>query len=660
LPAGVTFNSSTAKFEGTPTAAGESNFTVTVTSDIGSVTSGSFLLRITKGALAAPGSAAAAAVSGSALSITATYTLPANATSVTAKLFDAATGGNQVGSTVINFSSGGSFTGLVGSTTYYVELTAIGDANWADTVGTRVAVTTNAAARAPTFTVDTNVSGSTDATIYRTTGQSVTFSVTAASPDGGSLAYQWLKDGAAISGQTSSTLALTNLTTADAAAYSVAVTATYNGTTATATSSGQTLTVAGSLSLTTPLTGLSGTYGTAFTALTITATGGRRDASSSCSITTGALPSGLSIALSGTNCQITGTPTAVGSFDVVATITDTNGATASTGSFTIVISDVAPGQPTIGTITVTSQQLSVAFTAGTNNGSVIVKYQYSTNGGSSWSDRTDGGTTATPIVITKLSTDGTTLLTNGTSYNIQIRAVNNTSGTATASTAATPLGIASAPTISSITPSDKQLSVAFTAGATNGATVTKFQYSTDGGGSWSNRTDTGTTASPLVITKLSTDGTTLLTNGASYSIQIRAFSTDAGIASGTTSATPAAVPSAPTVTATSNENQQSVLSWSGASDNGSVITGYTVTATYSGGAVTVPAGCTSLGATTGCTFTGLTNGSTYTFSVRATNAIGTGSAGTATGKPASTPSAPQTFTASSNSLKNLRYKSADL
>ena len=97
----------------------------------------------------------------------------------------------------------------------------------------------------------------------------------------------------------------------------------------------------------------------------------------------------------------------------------------------------------------------------------------------------------------------------------------------------------SAPTIGSITASSRQLTVAFTAGADNGQTVTNFQYSTDGGTTWRDRTDSGTTASPLTITKLSTDGTTDLVNGTAYAVQVRAYvsATAIGSASARVSAT---------------------------------------------------------------------------------------------------------------------------
>jgi hypothetical protein len=98
----------------------------------------------------------------------------------------------------------------------------------------------------------------------------------------------------------------------------------------------------------------------------------------------------------------------------------------------------------------------------------------------------------------------------------------------------------SAPTIGSITPSSGQLSVAFTAGAANGATISKFQYSTDNGSTWKDRAS-GTTSSPLVITTVSASASALV-NGTAYNIRLRGVSLAGnGDSSTAVSATPSAV-----------------------------------------------------------------------------------------------------------------------
>ena len=71
------------------------------------------------------------------------------------------------------------------------------------------------------------------------------------------------------------------------------------------------------------------------------------------------------------------------------------------------------------------------------------------------------------------------------------------------------------------------------------------------------------------------------------------------------------------------------MSWTAPSNNGSPITGYTVTPFIGSTAQTpVPV---SNGSATSATVTGLTNGTAYTFTVSATNSIGTGAASTASG-----------------------------
>jgi hypothetical protein len=84
-----------------------------------------------------------------------------------------------------------------------------------------------------------------------------------------------------------------------------------------------------------------------------------------------------------------------------------------------------PAAPSIDSISATSTQLSVNFTAGSNNGSAITNYEYSTNNGANWTTRSPVATSS-PIVITSL--------TNGQSYPVRIRAV-NAAGSGDSSTA---------------------------------------------------------------------------------------------------------------------------------------------------------------------------------------------------------------------------------
>gem|GEM_PF-3488904 len=96
-----------------------------------------------------------------------------------------------------------------------------------------------------------------------------------------------------------------------------------------------------------------------------------------------------------------------------------------------------------------------------------------------------------------------------------------------------------APTISSITPGDGSLSVAFTAPSSDGgATISNYQFSTDNGGTFTAFSPAQTT-SPLSITGLA--------NGTEYSVQIKAVNNvGAGAASASVNGTPVA-PAVPPV-----------------------------------------------------------------------------------------------------------------
>jgi hypothetical protein len=111
-----------------------------------------------------------------------------------------------------------------------------------------------------------------------------------------------------------------------------------------------------------------------------------------------------------------------------------------------------------------------------------------------------------------------------------------------------------APTINSVTPnsSDGGLTVAFVAPVDPGTSpITAYLYSTDGGVTWRNRGDAGTSTSPLEITQSSADGTSL-TDGTAYTVLIRAVNdVGTGLASNALAGT-AVVPellSAPTTAA---------------------------------------------------------------------------------------------------------------
>jgi hypothetical protein len=135
-------------------------------------------------------------------------------------------------------------------------------------------------------------------------------------------------------------------------------------------------------------------------------------------------------------------------------------------------------------------------------------------------------------------------LTDGTSYNFRVFARTASDSTSTANISgstitATPQRAPAAPSITGITGGNTTLSVAFSAPSTDGgATITNYQYSTDGGSNWRTR-DSGTTASPLVINTTSAATPVTLVNGTTYNVQIRAVnSVGSGTATSSTTGTP--------------------------------------------------------------------------------------------------------------------------
>lgn len=298
-----------------------------------------------------------------------------------------------------------------------------------------------------------------------------------------------------------------------------------------------------------------------------------------------------------------------------------NGLGAGTASSTATASPqaVAPSVPGSVTVTRTDQGASVAFTAGPNGGSAITNYEYSIDGGTNWVTP-NPAVTSSPLTITGL--------TNGQSYSIAVRAVNVIGpGAATTPQSVTPAGAPLAPTGVSATPGQGSATVAFTAAAANGAVVTNYEYSTDGGTTWA-AANPAVTTSPLTITGL--------TAGTSYAISIRAVNAvGPGVAASAGSVTPVAgAPSAPSGITIVPGNESLVVTVVAGAANGAAISDYEYS--LDGGTT-----WTSAGTANGpFTITGLTGGTTYSVQVRAVNSVGPGPATTGTGVPATTPVAP--------------------
>ena len=262
-----------------------------------------------------------------------------------------------------------------------------------------------------------------------------------------------------------------------------------------------------------------------------------------------------------------------------------------------------PDAPTLGTVTPGNAQLQVEWTAPSDNGgSAITGYTaYATDGTSTKSCTwTSGDLTCTIL-----------LLTNGTSYTVTVVAT-NVAGNSVASDSdtATPITVPGAPAISSLTPGDGTISVAWTApSGTGGSSITSYTVTaTDG------TTDYSCTWTSGPLTCDLTD----LSNGTSYTVTISATNAAGdSVASSSATSTPRTIPDtlgAPEVTAA---NASLVVTWTEPTANGgAAVTSYTASATDG----TTTYTCTVSVLT--CTITGLTNGVSYDVTVVATNVAG--------------------------------------
>ena len=110
------------------------------------------------------------------------------------------------------------------------------------------------------------------------------------------------------------------------------------------------------------------------------------------------------------------------------------------------------------------------------------------------------------------------------------------------------------------------------------------------------------------------------------------------------------MPGQPLLTAAAGAGQVS-LSWTTPSSGSSPITGYKIYRSTSSGTETL---LTTVGLVNGYANTGLTNGTTYWYQVSAVSAAGEGARSVEkSAKPVTVPTAPQFFTAASDSLKGI-------
>ena len=293
-------------------------------------------------------------------------------------------------------------------------------------------------------------------------------------------------------------------------------------------------------------------------------------------------------------------------FTVLATNNAGNSTPATSSS---IVAYSLPSPPTSLSATPGNTSASIGFTPPTNTGgSAITNYQYSINGGGSFSAFSPADTTS-PVSITGL--------TNGTPYTIQLKTVTIAgASSASSSVVTTPATTPDAPTALSSMPSNGALSIAFTPPTnTGGSAITNYEYSTNNGSSYVAFSPAVTT-SPVSITGL--------TNGQSYSVKLKAVnSMGAGTASSTVTGTPITTPNAPTSLSGTSGNSSATISFIPPIINGgSTITNYQ----YSVDGGTSFTAFSPTTTASPVTITGLTNATAYSIQLKAVNSAGAGPA----------------------------------
>jgi hypothetical protein len=233
--------------------------------------------------------------------------------------------------------------------------------------------------------------------------------------------------------------------------------------------------------------------------------------------------------------------------------------TFSAPTLTSVLVAQPPAAPTIDSITASSGQISIAFTAGATNGAAITNYEYSTNNGVNWTTRSPVATTS-PLTVSGLS--------NGTTYSVRLRAINS-AGTSDSSTAV------------SATPTAVVVGGGSNISTTYGTAASSSQFTATGGTSpytfTLSSTPTGVSISNGVVTASAT------TNAGTYTQNVVA--TDATSQSGTKQIVITVGQVTPTIT----------ISLTGGATSAALGSAITITATVSqGGAVNFRLGGSSI------------------------------------------------------------------
>ena len=275
-------------------------------------------------------------------------------------------------------------------------------------------------------------------------------------------------------------------------------------------------------------TGLTGTYGNTSVSLTWTAPADNGGSAltdyitqySSDGTTWTTHPDGTVSATA--SSTVTGLTNYVPSYFRVAAVN-----VAGTGAYSSTISvvpGITPGNATPTVASTGSTQIGLTWALHATGASSVTDWliQYSTDS-ATWTTFNDGVSTATSVTVTGL--------TNGTLYYFRVAPINPaTTGAFGNSASATPRTVPNAPIITTLTPGNTQVVVAWSAPATGGSAITDYdlEYSSNSGSTWT-AWASGTTSTTTSAT------VTGLTNGTAYVFRVLAKNAAGSSANSSTS-----------------------------------------------------------------------------------------------------------------------------
>lgn len=263
-----------------------------------------------------------------------------------------------------------------------------------------------------------------------------------------------------------------------------------------------------------------------------------------------------------------------------------------------------------------NRQIELTWSAPANGGSAITDYviQYKATSSSSWLTLTDAVSSTTGAVITPLS--------NGTSFDFRVAAVNNVgTGSYSATINATPRTTPGTPTNLAATPGDSSVGLSWTAPSSDGGSaVTDYviEYRAASAFEWSTFADGVSSAASTTVVGL--------TNGTTYEFRVAAVNAaGSGSATSAVSSKPYTTPGDPGSLAASVTSGTATVTWQApASTGGSPITDYSIGYKLSSES-TWSTWAHAASTSTTASISGLTSGADYDFRVAAVNAAGAGS-----------------------------------